>query len=121
MDKENDNVAPRSEELTSWKQIADYLGVHVRTAQKWERERRLPVKRLAGTRSRVTADPATLQEWMGAGTAVSITAESLFSWPLGPGVRVEVRFLGGPIRTEHLDLLIQYLGLVKVAWQSGHD
>ena len=31
------------EKLESWQSIAEYLGVSVRTAQKWERERALPV------------------------------------------------------------------------------
>src|SRR5581483_10409885 len=117
MDKDNFNAAPHSRELSSWKEIAEYLGVHVRTAQKWERERGLPVKRLAGARSRVVADTAALESWKRTGINAS-TAEARFSWPLGPGVGVEVRFLGGPIRTEHLDLLSEYLRLVKVAWQS---
>jgi len=51
-------------DLTSWKEIAATLGVNVRTAQKWERERQLPVapfRRRAGERR---AD--ALQLWQAA-------------------------------------------------------
>ena len=37
--------------LSSWKEVAAYLDVTVRTAQKWERYRGLPVQRLSGNRS----------------------------------------------------------------------
>ncbi len=50
-------------ELTSWKEIADYLGVSVRTAQKWETQRGLPVRRFPGEKGRVSADPAALDRW----------------------------------------------------------
>jgi hypothetical protein len=50
-------------ELASWKQIAEFLGVTVRTAQKWERERGLPVRRAPGKRGMVSADPAELAGW----------------------------------------------------------
>ena len=50
-------------ELTSWKAIAEYLGVSVRTAQNWERERGLPVKRLPGERGPVWCTPGELAEW----------------------------------------------------------
>jgi len=52
-----------SKELTSWKEIADYLGVAERTAQKWEIERGLPVRRLPGPKGRVSADSADLDQW----------------------------------------------------------
>ncbi len=63
------DVASRtpSRELTSWKEIADYLGITVRTAQKWEQERGLPVRRLPGGRGRVYALVAELDAWKGAG------------------------------------------------------
>ena len=54
---------PAHKQLTSWKDIADYLGVSVRTAQKWESERGLPVRRLSGEKGRVWADPALLDRW----------------------------------------------------------
>jgi hypothetical protein len=49
--------------LDSWKAIADHLGVTVRTAQRWESERGLPVRRLPGVKGRVIADPGQLDRW----------------------------------------------------------
>lgn len=51
------------DELTSWKEIATYLGIAVRTAQVWERERNLPVRRLPGGRGRVSVRVAELEKW----------------------------------------------------------
>ncbi|MDT8069137.1 MAG: hypothetical protein ROO76_13310 [Terriglobia bacterium] len=51
------------QQLTSWKEIADYLGVSLRTAQTWEREQGLPVQRMPGEKGRVTADTAELERW----------------------------------------------------------
>ena len=48
-------------ELTSWKEIGEFLGVSARTAQKWELERGLPVRRLPGLKGRVSADPVELE------------------------------------------------------------
>jgi hypothetical protein len=48
--------APRpDQELTTWKEIASYLGVGVRTAQEYESQLGLPVHRLARRSPR--ADP----------------------------------------------------------------
>jgi len=49
--------------LTSWKEIAEYLGVSVRTAQKWEAGLGLPVHRLPGEKGRVSAEAAGLERW----------------------------------------------------------
>jgi hypothetical protein len=49
--------------LNSWKEIATYLEINVRTAQKWERERSMPVKRLPGARGPVSANAAELDVW----------------------------------------------------------
>lgn len=50
-------------ELSSWKQIAAHLGVTVRTAQRWEAEKGLPVRRLPGERARVLVTTAELDRW----------------------------------------------------------
>ncbi len=55
-------------ELTSWKEIAAYLGVSLRTAQKWEKERGLPIRRLPGGRGRVGITVADLEGWKASGT-----------------------------------------------------
>jgi len=54
---------PNRKELTSWKEIAEYLGVSVRTAQKWEAGLGLPVHRLPGEKGRVSAEAAELERW----------------------------------------------------------
>ena len=104
-----------SRPLTSWKEIAHYLGVNVRTAQKWERERGLPVRRSEGPRSRVNADEAALETWKSQLATGLRGPDRCYSWPLGPGVTVEVRFCGSDIGPPHIDLLREYLSLVKTA------
>jgi hypothetical protein len=49
--------------LTSWKEIADYLNVSVRTAQSWEHERGLPVQRMPGEKGRVLTTVEDLDRW----------------------------------------------------------
>ncbi len=51
------------EELNTWKEIADYLDVSVRTAQHWQKEYGLPVRRLPGSKSRVFALRHELDAW----------------------------------------------------------
>jgi hypothetical protein len=51
--------------LTSWKEIGQYLGKGVRTAQRWERECALPVRRRENhARHAVLAIPEELDEWV---------------------------------------------------------
>ena len=54
--------------MTSWKEIARYLGKGVRTAQRWESEFGLPVRRNersgSGTKSVVIAIPEELDAWI---------------------------------------------------------
>jgi len=55
----------RSNTLQSWKEIATYLKRGVRTAQRWERDAGLPVRRpRAGDRGPVFAFPEELDAWM---------------------------------------------------------
>lgn len=54
-----------SDRLDSWKEIAVYLGRDVRTVQRWEGERRLPVHRLpGGDKSPVYAFKSELDLWL---------------------------------------------------------
>ncbi len=51
--------------LNSWKEIANYLGRGVRTAQRWERDLKMPVRRpRAKSRSAVIAMSAELDAWL---------------------------------------------------------
>src|SRR5262245_65681792 len=49
--------------LSSWKEVASYLDVSVRTAQMWEADRGLPVNRLPGGRGIAWADKAEIDNW----------------------------------------------------------
>jgi hypothetical protein len=64
-------------ELCSWKEIASYLGVGVRTAQLWERDRGLPVRRLPGPRGQVRALVSEIEEWKRSGEASHGTLEEV--------------------------------------------
>ena len=56
--------------LTSWKEIATYLGKGVRTVQRWEQELGLPVRRPVGVSKHVVlAVPSELDAWMSSGFA----------------------------------------------------
>lgn len=108
-------VSSGSHQLTSWKEIAHHLGVNVRTAQKWERERGLPVHRASGARGRVSADTGALDTWKQQLALVTSHEDRTYRWPLGPGLTVEVRFSGAALGPSHIDLLREYLDLFKTA------
>lgn len=55
--------ASGSTRLDSWKEIARYLRRGLRTAQRWEREAGLPVRRVAGERGAVYAFAAEIDAW----------------------------------------------------------
>ena len=58
--------------LTSWKEIANYLGKSVRTVQRWERTLRLPVRRLDAHNAWIVMAYATeLDEWIHRETSTS--------------------------------------------------
>jgi hypothetical protein len=58
-------VRSESHVLTSWKEVAAYLGKGVRTVQRWERELGLPVRRPYGSEKHViVALPEELDRWM---------------------------------------------------------
>lgn len=59
--------------LRSWKEIACHLGASVRTVQRWEREFRLPVRRLQAKRGAVVfAFTAELETWMRARSRIQV-------------------------------------------------
>ena len=108
-------VSSGSHPLASWKEIAHYLGVNIRTAQKWERERGLPVHRASGPRGRVSADTASLDAWKRQLAQALHHEDRCYRWPLGPGLSVEVRFSGAELGPAQIDLLREYLDLFKTA------
>jgi len=57
--------AGKGRKLDSWKEIAEYLGRDVRSAQRWEHARGLPVYRVPGSKSGgVFAYSGELDEWL---------------------------------------------------------
>ncbi len=63
--------------LTSWKEIAAFLGRDERTAKRWESSRGLPVRRMPGTgHSSVFAYADEIEAWMHAGAAATMPTES---------------------------------------------
>ncbi len=65
----------KGDRLDSWKAIAEYLGVEVRSVQRWEKERGLPAHRVPGDRrGRVFAYPSDLDTWLKSGTQADIAA-----------------------------------------------
>lgn len=49
--------------LTSWKEVAAYLGKGVRTVQRWEKNDGLPVRRINGT-SKIVVQREDLDRWL---------------------------------------------------------
>jgi excisionase family DNA binding protein len=107
------------EELITWKEVANHLGVNVRTAQRWERERGLPVRRLPGRGGRLMISRAALDAWQR--TAKSQTRPSqevtCYRWALSSLVTAELRLRGAPITLHLLNRLCQYLDLVQQSLQ----
>jgi hypothetical protein len=65
-------VAERPAVLTSWKEIARYMGKGVRTVQRWEQEFGLPVRRPLGSdKKAVLARPSDLDSWVALRCGVS--------------------------------------------------
>src|SRR5262249_2050618 len=72
-----DSVYARSEILNSWKEIARYLDRGVRTAQRWERDLQLPVRRPRGKRrSAVLAIPKEIDAWLANCPQLALDAEN---------------------------------------------
>jgi hypothetical protein len=108
------------EELITWKEIANHLGVNVRTAQRWERERGLPVRRLPGRSGRLVVARAALDVWQRTAQTTSRSPHEVacYRWPLSPRVTAELRLHGAPLTLDHLNRLRQYLDLVQQSLQS---
>jgi hypothetical protein len=61
----------RAAQLTGWKEIAAHLGRGIRTAQRWEREFGLPVRRIGNDRTEsVFAFPAEIDAWLATSSAI---------------------------------------------------
>jgi hypothetical protein len=69
---------PDSEVLQSWKDVSRYLNSDIRTLQRWERTRGLPIRRMpGGTKPRVYAIKSELDRWRRSGGSTSRPKRSL--------------------------------------------
>jgi tetratricopeptide (TPR) repeat protein/predicted DNA-binding transcriptional regulator AlpA len=77
---ENDNRAVQRR-LTSWKEIATYVGRNERTVKRWEASRGFPVRRVAGaSRGSVFAYADEIEAWMhGHAASADVTKPSLIA------------------------------------------
>lgn len=101
-------------ELKGWKEIGEYLGVNVRTAQKWERERHLPVRRPPGGKGPVHATQQALEEWKCTPPTPKENGEpTCYRWPVAPDVTAEVRFTTSIITSAYVQRLLDHLTLIK--------
>jgi hypothetical protein len=99
--------------LTSWKEIAAYLGKGVRTVQRWERELSLPVRRPYGMEKHViVALPEELDKWMRTrmvvrennGQKATVTHSPAHTDKLKPGIDVHLAKL------ERMQALLRVMG-----------
>lgn len=71
-----------SDRLDSWKAISDYLGRDVRTVQRWEHERHLPIHRVPGSgRGAVYAFTPEIDQWLAAPDLVAEPAVPVATSP----------------------------------------
>jgi hypothetical protein len=80
------NLAEESNVLSSWKDIAKYMGKGVRTVQRWERHLGLPVRRPNGAshKSAVLLDRSELDAWMATRFSARAATRSLAAIQSGP-------------------------------------
>jgi len=65
--RRSSDSAEEATALQGWKEIAAHLGITLRTAQAWEKDRGLPVRRVPGKRSVVYCLPSELDDWRATG------------------------------------------------------
>ncbi|MGJ5817435.1 hypothetical protein [Paludibaculum fermentans] len=79
--------------LQSWKEIAAFFDVTVRTVQNWEEEHNLPIHRMPGTKGRIFAYADELDTWRKQRDGVKAEAEEVppLALPELPVARAESR------------------------------
>jgi hypothetical protein len=84
------NPRDKAAVLTSWKEIANYMGKGVRTVQRWEQDFGLPVRRPRGSSKKaILARPCDLDAWVAlrcSSRAVTTGAPGLPAPPLAAGL-----------------------------------
>lgn len=112
---EENSTGQNSPLLSSWKEIAAYLGVSVRTAQKWEVERGLPVQRVPGGRGRVLVTVDALNAWLHAPGTPAVKPEPAEP----PGRRRPLRTIAVALG---IVLLLAAGGAAWISWNAQpHD
>jgi hypothetical protein len=84
-----------NDSLKGWKEIAGFLQTSVRTAERWEQDLGLPVRRVTGIKKDlVFADPADLLRWRQGQQATWSTAAGQDDGPLSADARLASVFEG---------------------------
>ena len=109
------------ERLDSWKDIAAYLGRDLRTVQRWENERRLPVHRLpGGDKPRVYALPSELDAWLRTSPAEDREPASVAVLPfVNLTADKESEYFGDGLADEVINALTRIPGLRVTARTSS--
>jgi hypothetical protein len=110
--------------LDSWKAIAQYLGRDVRSVQRWERDRGLPIHRLPGQKGgAVFAYENELSQWLRSGSERADTS-ALPTFETHPSPRVENESAATPSLTSSglasrkwLLAALLLIGVLLLAWQ----
>jgi hypothetical protein len=90
--------ADKDRKLTGWKDIAAYLGVEKTTAQRYERQWGLPIKRPAGASGKVFAYTAELDEWLASNEKIEAPEDAERQQPGTAGIEVTDRLTQAPAR-----------------------
>ena len=109
------------ERLDSWKDIAAYLGRDLRTVQRWESERRLPVHRLpGGDKPRVYALQSELDAWLRLSPAEEREPASVAVLPfVNLAADKESQYFGDGLADEVINALTRIPGLRVTARTSS--
>lgn len=98
-----DNVPERTR-IESWKEIASFFGRDERTVKRWEKSRRLPVRRLPGSKSGVFAYSDELVGWLNSRSSQIASASALPS-PAGTAPADDAAVASGWLRARYRKLL----------------
>ncbi|MCX6638098.1 MAG: hypothetical protein NT090_23830 [Acidobacteria bacterium] len=109
------------ERLDSWKDVATYLGRDVRTVQRWESERRLPVHRLpGGDKPRVYALKSELDAWLRVSAPEPPEIPSIAVLPFASlAAEKENEYFGDGLADEIINALTRIPGLRVTARTSS--
>ncbi len=71
-------VPARKDVLNGWKEIAQYISRDIRTVERWEKQRGLPVRRIPGAgRGVVYARVSELEQWLAGHTSEGVKTQDL--------------------------------------------